>query len=83
LGGDWRFPDEHNAQANKSRGKQKMPTHADAAPTQDAPITEMIKDVVRRCLSIEPSERPDVNELLAMVDDVIAALPEDGDPLED
>ncbi|CAD0082478.1 unnamed protein product [Aureobasidium vineae] len=83
LGGDWRFPDEHNAQANKSRGKQKMPTNSDAAAVKDAPITEMIKDVVRRCLRVEPSERPDVDELLSMVDDVIAALPEDGDPLED
>jgi serine/threonine kinase 16 len=43
----------------------------------------MVKDVVRRCLMVEPSERPDVNELLTMVDDVIAALPEDGDSLEE
>ncbi|THW31219.1 kinase-like protein [Aureobasidium pullulans] len=83
LGGDWRFPDEHNAQANKSRGKQKMPTNSDSAPAQDAAVSEMVKDVVRRCLMVEPSERPDVNELLTMVDDVIAALPEDGDSLEE
>lgn len=83
LGGDWRFPDEHNAQANKSRGKQKMPTNSDPTAPQDAGVSEMVKDVVRRCLRVEPSERPDVDELLTIVEDVIAALPEDGDPLEE
>jgi serine/threonine kinase 16 len=81
LGGDWRFPDEHNAQANKSRGKQKMPTNADAS--QHVAVTDMVKDVVRKCLKVEPSERPDVQELLTIVDHVIAALPEDGDALEE
>jgi serine/threonine kinase 16 len=33
---------------------------------------------VRRCLTLEPSERPDVDELIAVVEEVLAGLPEDG-----
>lgn len=65
LGGDWRFPDEA-----PQRGKQK-------APAEDG-ITDGVKEVVRRCLKVEPSERPDVDELIRIVEDVIASLPEDG-----
>lgn len=66
LGGDWRFPDE-----GPQRGKQK------AAPAEDA-ISDGIKDVVRRCLAVETSERPDVDELIEIVQDVLNGLPEDG-----
>ncbi|KAF2707777.1 Pkinase-domain-containing protein [Pleomassaria siparia CBS 279.74] len=66
LGGDWRFPDE-----GPQRGKQK------AAPAEDA-ISDSIKDVVRKCLAVEPSERPDVDELIHIVQGVLETLPEDG-----
>lgn len=65
LGGDWRFPDE-----GPQRGKQKA--------TAEDTISEGVKDVVRRCLKVEPSERPDVDELIAIVEDVIPGLPDDG-----
>lgn len=65
LGGDWRFPDEA-----PQRGKQKAP--------QDGGISGGVKDVVRRCLRVEPSERPDVDELTELVEKVITSLPEDG-----
>jgi serine/threonine kinase 16 len=65
LGGDWRFPDE-----GPQRGKQK-------ANAEDA-ISDNVKEVVRKCLSVEASERPDVDELISIVEDVIATLPEDG-----
>jgi serine/threonine kinase 16 len=65
LGGDWRFPDE-----GPQRGKQK-------AAVEDA-ISDNVKEVVRRCLKVEPSERPDVDELIKLVGDVIEALPDDG-----
>ncbi|KAF2468243.1 kinase-like protein [Lindgomyces ingoldianus] len=65
LGGDWRFPDE-----GPQRGKQK-------ANAEDA-ITDTVKEVVRKCLKVEPSERPDVDDLISIVEDVIAGLPEDG-----
>jgi serine/threonine kinase 16 len=65
LGGDWRFPDE-----GPQRGKQKQP--------QEESISEPVKEVVRKCLKVEPSERPDVDELIAMVEGVIEGLPADG-----
>jgi len=65
LGGDWRFPDE-----GPQHGKQK-------ASAEDA-ISDNVKEVVRRCLRVEPSERPDVDELIKLVEDVIEALPDDG-----
>jgi serine/threonine kinase 16 len=69
LGGDWRFPDE-----GPQRGKQKAPVPA----AGDEAISDAVKDVVRRCLTLEPSERPDVDELIAVVEEVLAGLPEDG-----
>ena len=71
LGGDWRFPDE-----GPQRGKQKAPAAADADAISDA-----VKDVVRKCLILEPSERPDIDELIEIVDGVLAGLPEDGSEL--
>lgn len=64
LGGDWRFPDE-----GVQRGKQKV--NAEEA------ISEGVKEVVRRCLRLEPGERPDVDELIAQVEGVIETLPWD------
>lgn len=62
LGGDWRFPDE-------GRGKKKV---------GEGEIAESVKEVVRRCLKVEPSERPDVDELVKLVEEVIDGLPDDG-----
>lgn len=41
-------------------------------------IGEPVKEVVRRCLRVEPAERPDIDELIDMVERVIEELPEDG-----
>lgn len=67
LSGDWRFPDE------KPGGKGK----AGEASKVEGAISEPVRDVVRRCLQVEPSERPDVDELIKLLEDVIAVLPED------
>lgn len=74
LGGDWRFPDEGPAAA---KGKAKGP-RADGAAPPPAGISEGVKGVVRRCLSVEPADRPDVDELMRLVQRVIEELPEDG-----
>jgi serine/threonine kinase 16 len=37
-----------------------------------------VKEVVRKCLRLEPNERPDVDELIDIVEDVLRELPEDG-----
>ncbi|EOD50465.1 serine threonine protein [Neofusicoccum parvum] len=74
LGGDWRFPDEGTAQ--QAHGKQKQAASALSTP-QDGGISEPVKEVVRKCLKVEPAERPDVDELIRIVEDVITELPGD------
>jgi serine/threonine kinase 16 len=70
LGGDWRFPDEGAGGKKKATNQQGQ--------SEDSEISESIRDVVRRCLKVEPAERPDVNELIEIVTKVIDELPEDG-----
>jgi len=73
LSGDWRFPDEGPGVKKKNKGKGPA-----AAGGEDEAISEPIREVVRKCLKVEPSERPDVDELIEMVERVIEELPEDG-----
>lgn len=77
LGGDWRFPDEGAAEAK--RGKQRVVSADQSAAKRDDVISDPVKQVVRRCLAVEPAERPDIDELIALVEDVITELPDDGD----
>lgn len=72
LGGDWRFPDEG---LNRHKGKARA---GEAAAPQEEVISQPIKEIVRRCLAVEPAERPDVDELIAMVERAIQELPDDG-----
>lgn len=87
LGGDWRFPDENvpgAGQANK-RGKQRVVSGEEEADAKKAMraevgISEGVKEVVRRCLVVEPSERPGIEELIGIVEECIEGLsPEDDD----
>lgn len=66
LGGDWRFPGE-----GPKHGKQKAPA------SQEPDITESVKEIVRKCLSVEPAERPDVDELITLLEETIHTLPDD------
>ncbi|KAK2628347.1 hypothetical protein QTJ16_002993 [Diplocarpon rosae] len=70
LGGDWRFPDEG------AGGKKKVVNQP--GQSEDSQISESIREVVRKCLKVESAERPDVNELIEIVESVIGSLPEDG-----
>lgn len=72
LGGDWRFPDE----GPKAQKKGKQTIGDPAAPSEDA-ISEPIREVVRNCLKVEPGERPDIDELILMVEEVVDELTED------
>lgn len=80
LGGDWRFPDEGPAGVKRTnsmrqpRGQAAAPA---AAPTVE--ISEPIRDVVRRCLKVEAAERPDISELINIVQGVIEQLPDDAE----
>ncbi|KAG5982486.1 hypothetical protein E4U55_001857 [Claviceps digitariae] len=46
--------------------------------TATATISEPIRHLVRQCLKVEPAERPSIGELIAMVETVLAQLPDDG-----
>lgn len=79
LGGDWRFPDEG---AGAGRGKGKAAAHQTPQTNGDSHgISQGVRDLVRKCLSVEPADRPDVDELIGLVEDVIAQLPEEADEL--
>ncbi|KAL1958025.1 hypothetical protein VTO42DRAFT_5237 [Malbranchea cinnamomea] len=81
LGGDWRFPDE---QPNTTKGKGKTATHngsQSTASSAEGSISEPVKEVVRRCLQVEPSDRPDIDELIALIKDTIRQLPDDDERL--
>lgn len=77
LGGDWRFPDEGPAgvKRNNSMRPQQQQQQQSQAPAIE--ISEPIREVVRKCLRVEPAERPDINELIDMVQTVIEELPDD------
>jgi serine/threonine kinase 16 len=74
LGGDWRFPDE---KSGASKGKAKSGESGDASKADEPAISEPVKDVVRKCLTVEPSERPDIEELIELMKGVIEQMPED------
>ena len=76
LGGDWRFPDE--GPKKDVKGKNKIPG-GETEAARESGITEGVKDVVRRCLKVEPAERPDIDELIVMIEDLLERLPNDDD----
>ncbi|AEO53964.1 hypothetical protein MYCTH_2295931 [Thermothelomyces thermophilus ATCC 42464] len=78
LSGDWRFPDEGPGGKGKGKGKGTAagPSNGTSGGN-DTPTSEPIREVVRRCLKVEPSERPDIDELIEMVERVVEELPED------
>ena len=86
LSGDWRFPDEGpGAKKNKNKGKSPAAPGGPANHSvgasgggDDEDISEPIREVVRKCLKVEPTERPDIDELIEIVERVLEELPEDG-----
>ena len=74
LGGDWRFPDEGG---QKGGGKSKAKGKVGSESESDGGVSESVREVVRRCLRVEAGERPDVDELIELVEAVVAELPED------
>lgn len=77
LGGDWRWPGEGNAA--KGKDKQQQLANGDAAQGGAAAADQYpcaaIRDIVSRCLQVEPSERPDVDELMVLITNCIEELP--------
>ncbi|KAL2041288.1 hypothetical protein N7G274_005670 [Stereocaulon virgatum] len=76
LGGDWRFPDE--GPKKDTKGKQRVPNEEAEAP-KPGDINDGVKDIVRRCLKVEPAERPDIDELIVTIEELLETLPSDDD----
>ena len=76
LGGDWRFPDE---KSNATKGKAKASDDDASKSGGSGTISAPVKEIVRKCLQVEPAERPDIDELIQMIKDVISQLPDDDD----
>jgi len=74
MGGDWKFPGEGD---RKKAPRSNVPVSQQQA-TENDEISDGIKDIVRRCLKVEPMERPDIDELARMIEEVIETLPPDG-----
>ncbi|KAF4456237.1 NAK protein kinase [Fusarium austroafricanum] len=79
LGGDWRFPDEGPAGVKRSNSMRPQQGQQQQQQAPAIEISEPIREVVRKCLRVEPAERPDINELIQMVETVIEEL-SDGSP---
>lgn len=89
LGGDWRFPDEGGRGA-KAKGKAKANANGNGNGNADSGSggssggwSEGVRDVVRRCLKVEPAERPDIDELIGIVKGVLAELGDDDNDDQD
>ncbi|KAI9845841.1 MAG: hypothetical protein M1837_004522 [Sclerophora amabilis] len=90
LGGDWRFPDEGAPKAKKQQKNNAATAaaaaangHAAAGGGGGADISEGVRDVVRKCLRVEASERPDIDDLIAMVQDWVKHSGDDDDDDDD
>ena len=76
LGGDWRFPDE--GAKKDTKGKQKVTNGTAEAHSSEGTISDGVKEIVRKCLRVEPAERPDIDELIVAVEALLEHLPNDG-----
>lgn len=82
LGGDWRFPDEESMANGGGRRKVKKGKGREGGreEEEDGGISEGVRGVVRACLRVESGERPDVDEVIGMIEKVVGELPpDDGD----
>ena len=81
LGGDWRFPDEGPKGVKRTNSMRAGPHQQspNGSGSQTVEISEPIREVVRKCLKVEPAERPDIDELITMVEGVIDEIPEDAE----
>ncbi|CAK7271024.1 Serine/threonine-protein kinase env7 [Sporothrix epigloea] len=82
LSGDWRFPDEGPGGTKQTPKPKRTGTGmsasgsaaAAAVQSHDPTISEPVREVVRRCLRVEPAERPDIDELIQLVEDTLEQL---------
>ncbi|KAI4093975.1 MAG: hypothetical protein LQ344_002573 [Seirophora lacunosa] len=76
--GDWRFPDEESGGGRRKKKKKgKGKGEETGEEEEDGAISERVREVVRACLRVEASERPDVDEVIGMIEKVVEELPPD------
>lgn len=90
LGGDWRWPGEGDG-SGSSPSKGKAPSRQNTAsnaaadqPQSSTPKPKLypspaVREIVRRCLQVEPAERPGVDELIRLIEACVEQLPPDDD----
>ena len=73
LGGDWKWPDE-----GAPKPKRQGTVVEDEVRVEEKKYPSMaIREIVKRCLAVEASERPDVDELMDMIEGVMRDLPDE------
>lgn len=92
LGGDWRWPDDNQMkkpvrqgtiveQQSQSQSQQNGTADsnggAGANASQAVYPSAGVRELVKRCLTVEPTDRPDVDELISLIEKLINTLPED------
>lgn len=71
LSGDWRWPDSGNGA--KGKGKGKAVKHQ-VGVEEDSGFSVGVRKIVAMCLQVEPADRPDVEDLIEAVEEVIEGL---------
>lgn len=74
-----------NPTAAAAAGVPTVPSGGTTSTANEKPpqINPAVKEVVRRCLKVEPAERPDIDDLIRFVEAVIRELPLDDDNEDD
>ena len=85
LGGDWKWPDENAPKPKRQgtiiEGDGAANGSATGGSGRKYPSDE-VREIVRRCLAVEGVERPDVDELIQMIEDILPKLPEGADGID-
>lgn len=69
VSGDWRWPDGGSG----SKGKGKAVKNQ-VGVEEDSGVSEGVRNIVSMCLQVEPADRPDVDQLIVAVEEVLEGL---------
>ncbi|KAK5074947.1 Serine/threonine-protein kinase env7 [Lithohypha guttulata] len=76
LGGDWKWPDENAPKPKRQGTIVEGDGQAAGGDRRDKYPCEEVRDVVRKCLAVEASERPDIDELIELIRNVMKKIPD-------
>lgn len=91
LGGDWRWPDANQMKKpvrqgtvveqpqpqtqQRENGTVESDMTTNANRSQPVYPSAGVRELVKRCLTVEPIDRPDVDAVIALIEDIIKNLP--------